>query len=548
MPTPYAPIVLAGGRLCVGAGGKPVIANSAGEVSCLCGGVPSDCVPNSTSCPCSTVGNCASRSCTRLFTVQSAPGQTRTIYSIPYTFCCGAPSQWQITARFQYLDKCNCSGLVRRFMMEWSGSGTGPGTVHIKVYRSFSSPTQNCATFELTDEFDVPINTDFACSPRGLVDRVVDRIHVIPSYSGLFNQAANDLDIWEVHTSGSPGCPFDQVNATAYQDCSVYEAHAWSGCVLNSSNPCAGTAARSDILATVHSNCFPSGTSCGACCCGGMCFEGITSSACSAMGGQWAGANTHCVGRNCSNTSRANGACCNLITGQCIFTTELQCNAMNGQWIGEGIRCQDIPPCPAAEWACCVNAACANRTLEECDDLNGEWHAGVLCFSGLCDPPTGGACCFADGSCTQMNNLTCAAAGGYFREGIDCGTSPCVGPCCHYANPQAPCVCAEMSIQNCTQAAGCNGVGAGIFMGFGLSCGEVQCVINPEEFGGGGGGGWLPLWFDHGARGFSAPVVQVRRKRHIFGGFRGGCGGCGDNQIIIPSPGQVAAVSRTRNR
>lgn len=112
--------------------------------------------------------------------------------------------------------------------------------------------------------------------------------------------------------------------------------------------------------------------------------------------------------------------------------------------------------------ACCVGDLCVDPLTENaCLSMGGLFLGlGTDCRDADCGR---GACCRLDAACAETVESICATQGGTFLgEGSDCAA--CVGPCC----------LVDTSCIGPVSVPACN-VAGGIFQGFGLECGDIEC-------------------------------------------------------------------------
>lgn len=441
-------------------GGQMLMSGGRLQLCDCCGPSPGCVPPTQPSCACSNGSGCGAAPCTRLLVTQGM-GNANVVTNQPYTACCGGPQRWAIQGNLVYLDKQECNGLCVAKRYEFvGGGGLGPGSVRVNVY---GHPTAGTCALELQDQYQFAHNPP-PCNPNGLIDQICQQ---------LFGAAptSNALGIWNLYDSNAPGAPIDTRNGYVYADCSIADHRLWLGFAGNGQNPCAGVFAFTEVYAQVFSpNCIAPGTPCGACCCGGRCYEPVTPERCELMGGLFRGPGSSCVGTVCPGDPRTRGACCHPITGTCRQTTRDECAGYGGQYLGENIPC--MPGlCSDGRWACCVGGLCAeDRTLGECNAMGGEWHPGVRCYPGLCDILTG-ACCYAPGICDDTGNAaTCTGQGGIWMGGqttcaqVNCGT----GACCVQTSHGGTCT---METEQGCAAAG------GTFAGYGICCAGPGCPV-----------------------------------------------------------------------
>lgn len=499
MTTPFAPIVLPGGRICLGSGNRPVIADASGQALCVCP-AGTNCIPvNNPSCLCGAgcfgrQSNSGSGSYVRNTSGNIAESP---VWSATELCCC--PLALDQSGVGYYLSELVTDGVVV-FRIEANGSwAAGQSTYPAVLTARGSSYPNGTVTFNYT------ATNGQSCLPPTSVT-------IPPGFPFCSDQGGAVFGTW-FRDCGS-----------RFSDLTTYSPDGRSRC---------RTVGWTRIShASCTTNCAPKG----ACCCGGRCFQDLTAGVCAAMGGQYKGDGSRCLTTSCSN----GGACC-LEDGTCQQTKPEACAILGGVYLGDGVLCGSGARCPttaSTPLACCFTSGpCQNLTRAACLAQGGTPSSSLTCAQVTCPTSNpGGACCKVDGTCQQTNLSTCNELGGYFREGLTCSESACQGACCH-ATSHGGCVCSVENIFSCLVLAGCNGVGAGTFQGFQTTCSPDPCSAGTGFVG--GGGGWLPM-FDHGAR-------YSRSRSQVFGGFRGGCGSCGSS-LFIPSPSQVARVRETRNR
>jgi hypothetical protein len=192
--------------------------------------------------------------------------------------------------------------------------------------------------------------------------------------------------------------------------------------------------------------CIP--PTCGACCCGGNCYQ-VPHSKCSEMRGTWHGAGSKCADVECVPV----GGCC--IGYECFDTTEALCAAAQGLWLaGASCAAQPDPGCPGPTGACCNGEGeCTDDVTEkDCQGKGMTWFEGQSCVEVTC--PILGACCSADGiGCSE--NLTyeqCSAPGFQWHPNQACEDIECInqfGPCCR---PDG--TCSVMIFEECAALGG----------------------------------------------------------------------------------------------
>lgn len=232
----------------------------------------------------------------------------------------------------------------------------------------------------------------------------------------------------------------------------------------------------------------------GACCLGtGQCadtaqglnpglYGGVTESACTLMGGGFAGAGTSCSPNTCTNVPPSTGACC--VSGLCAEGTIMGnpvtrdfCEIIGGSFVGEGSTCMgpENQLCPTS--LCCLpDGTCADSvtdlqnspqdariTREFCESFGGtSLGSGHSCTEGVCT----GSCCFSDSSCAETDRPDCIASGANFLGfNTNCLVNPCPvfeGACC------LPGVCQVKEHFACSLA-------GGDYQGDGTSCDSGAC-------------------------------------------------------------------------
>lgn len=427
---------------------------------CGCCGPSPGCIPPAQPiCTCSNGAGCGTRACQRLLVTQGM-GPSTIIRNEPYIGCCGGPQQWAIQGNLVYLDKGECNGLCVRKRYEFvGGGGYGAGSVRVNVYGA--SGVGSCG-LELQAQYHYQ-TAALPCSPLALSRAVCDELFGA-------NQNHNALGIYNLYDFQAPGAPIDTRTGHVYADCTASEERLWMG-FLNTTNPCAGVAVFTEVYAQTFSpNCAAPGTTCGACCCGGRCYEPVTPERCALMGGLFRGPGSSCVGVVCPGDPRTRGACCHPITGTCRQTDRAECAGYGGTFLGENIPC--MPGlCSDGRWACCVNGICADdRTLAECKALGGEWFPGSPCTAQLCDL-VNGACCYPPGICDDTGDAaTCTGQGGTWMGGqttcqqVQCGTGACCSQTSHGAT------CTMETQQSCADV-------LGTFFGYGVCCAGPGCPV-----------------------------------------------------------------------
>lgn len=530
MATPFAAIVRAGGRACLGPTGRAAIVSATGDC-CLSPGVP--CIPgNQSSCPCA-VGCTTVAGIRKLQRESGGTSQggilISTEFQVPYSCCCGGLMVWSIDLTIRFYDKRACTGqlcLVHEIRV--TGSGVGPGTV-MRVARIATGPDCTLTTFPPTFRNVTPI-----CGRPG--DLLRDA--VLGMGLGFPITALNIPSLWNDGIHPTP----EYIEGSRYEDCTYCEVREVASASLGSSNPCAGIQSVSIGHVAMSPSCSVSGGTCGACCCKGVCYDNMPVAACTAMGGSHRGVGTACNQIRCNPFGGVRGKCC-LLSGVCSVITEASCSFQGGNYFGDYTNCSQPPKCIPATGACCdINGNCSIKSQIDCARLEGStWRPYLDCSQVNCFPPDVGICCTTDGTCLEVSQGTCAGIGGLWRPGFgQCASGLCTGACCS-AGAHGQCACQVTSIQDCSLLAGCGGAPNGVFIDFGSTCSPNPCVEGLALLmggGGGGGGGALfsPL-FDNAAR----------MRSRSFGGFRGGCSGCGGG-LVIPSPNQVARVRETRSR
>lgn len=449
------------------------IAAAAGT-ACCCGINPGNCIPADQS-PCSCAPGCGFTSgLVRRYSTENALGAT-TVYSIPHECCCGAGRlAWTVEATFRFYDKGECNGLCLEAEITISGSGTGAGSVSISTRGS----TTNCS-LNVSNTSTQAVNP--ACgNPRALLLQAIANI----TGFGFGLQNIAWLGLPQLWVDGVHVAP-TAVTGALYFDCTTYEGFEIASDALGSTNPCAG------IMATMYArvsvvaiDCVPTTPTCGACCCGGRCFNDMNSAACAAMGGTFNGVGSVCTPALCPP---ATGKCC-YPDGTCSPKTRIQCEAGGGIYMGDGTACLSRPACPPPQpppiRGCCfpTTGQCQDLTQAECVAAGGNWSPTEQCFQLNC--ANLGACCYPDGTCAPATANVCAGNGGIFHAGQTCKTVTCpAGRCCVQSGAGA--LCRDLNGPDCANA-------QGIFLGFGTcSPGDVDCVgaccdpnINCIPFGG----------------------------------------------------------------
>ena len=529
--TPYAAIVR-NGRVCIGAGGKPVIANSAGTALCICGS-PGECgVIVGPGCPCQGFGcsNVATSAWKRTFV--GTPPAYSYIYNRNQNCCYGPSSGRAYVIDFRnvvILDDqwwrttvCRCTGSGSSVTCNWTTTGNNAGG---GSYTRFVAAGDTLDNIAFTAMAVCPNRVGWPIG-GGYGDETLD----------CENYVGNFLDFGSPPGGPSVDASFDYYRAVR----SLNNATCSPGCLR------------------------------GACCCGEVCYSGTTGDECLSMGGRFGGIGTTCqtlpfpcgapgTGACCSQsvcqtltpaqcaaiggvgfgigvpcgfvlcaTIPGNGACC-LPSGQCQdgHTSE-SCATASGIYKGNGTLCA-TSTCPAPAGACCLNGTCYNRTAAECAAMGGAFYAASMCQGSVCPS---GACCFApSGTCQDLTNEECINAGGAFMgAGSACSQGLCMGACCSRAPHGGQMQCSQETPESCAV------LNEGTWMGFGTPC-EAGTCGSFDGGGGGGGGGWMPLF---------SPDSGARMRGRVRGGFQGGCGGCGT--LHIPSPSEVAAITASRNR
>jgi len=160
----------------------------------------------------------------------------------------------------------------------------------------------------------------------------------------------------------------------------------------------------------------------GACCFNdGTCADPVTESECTAAGGFFRGAGTHCFNLDCGV------ACCYADDfATCIFQTRQQCIDSGGLPQDFGTTC--IPnPCPFPMGACCnADHSCSeNVTHFNCSAHGGAYQGnGTHCADADCTHL--GACCVGT-TCSITNPSDCH--GTYRGDDTTCDPNPCLGGC-----------------------------------------------------------------------------------------------------------------------
>lgn len=222
----------------------------------------------------------------------------------------------------------------------------------------------------------------------------------------------------------------------------------------------------------------------GACCMPpgeeGGCVENKSEAACTADGGEWAGANTTCDPDPCT------GACClGANNATCLPNqTQADCDAEGGIFVGVGTDCQPNP-CDTTPGACCFGESCvAGQTQAECQSEGGVWKGpGTDCEPNPCldpDPEPGGACCVGETCHPNETEQGCCLLGGDWQgPNATCFPNPCgetEGSCCTGPN-------FNTCVPNVTKGQCCvfNG-GTGHWNGPGSSCGPPDpCTMEPTR-------------------------------------------------------------------
>ena len=155
----------------------------------------------------------------------------------------------------------------------------------------------------------------------------------------------------------------------------------------------------------------------GACCLPDQPCELRSEPSCDAIGGTFAGIQTHCEADLCSV-----GACCDGVVS-CATRMKLDCDEILGTYAGAGSLCTNggQDGCTLPRGACCDGGACKIEIDENCTG-GVKKYAGnnVSCDDG--DPCTNGACCLAAGGCNETGlRFECEERGDTFLgAGIAC--------------------------------------------------------------------------------------------------------------------------------
>ncbi|MFH1416926.1 MAG: hypothetical protein ABII12_01380 [Planctomycetota bacterium] len=107
----------------------------------------------------------------------------------------------------------------------------------------------------------------------------------------------------------------------------------------------------------------------GACCVGASCLTLVPQSTCEGIG-DYAGHGTDCADDVCEE-----GACCNLLTGECTLNFGFQCDALGPDYEYKGpFTACDPNPCAQPTGACCIGEVCVEgQTEQQCIDVPGVW-------------------------------------------------------------------------------------------------------------------------------------------------------------------------------
>lgn len=135
------------------------------------------------------------------------------------------------------------------------------------------------------------------------------------------------------------------------------------------------------------------------------------------------------------------GACCVTAGGisGCVVGPEPICLALGGEYLGDGTHCMggpDVPPpCEQPAFACCLSAdECAVLSVHDCVQQGGEPRPSLACDGVQCGgpPPIGACCANVPGAppCIMTNAMDCEQLGGAYQgDGTHCGDPVNPPPC-----------------------------------------------------------------------------------------------------------------------
>lgn len=238
--------------------GVPLAAAAGSQCCCK---TPGGCVPQGSSCGCGPDPQCERTAGVReLLHYVVTPGGSLGLvhdYQVPQECCCrrdGLGVSWSAAGSIVSNPGNNVLSLA--------GSGSGPGFITVTTRCEGQPP----------EVFQYP-----------------------------FNPTCN-LPTSPVQLGGFPCFPFPSLVYTSavgsrYRDCTSF-AESGTFHALNSGFPITSTGSIT-IQIGPDPNCVPPGNACGACCCGGRCFGGLSPAQCAAMGGTHQGPGSSCLTVRC---------------------------------------------------------------------------------------------------------------------------------------------------------------------------------------------------------------------------------------------------------
>lgn len=409
---------------------------------CACCGVAGGCVPPEGNCGCSGNTGCEAGTTHRTLIRQPTCAQSEgeVVYNVETSCCCKLGDQVPWTYEFH---RTVVIGGCLVETMTGSGSGSPSGVI---------SWTKDCKldAFHCSDPFSQTGSSStltFPCGPQpdGFFPTT-------PCWAGPFGTCVSRTGYY-YRDCNTLEMQFTGVFSTGDPPNTVFTADTWFMRLRLGDSPA----------------CPVTDAACGACCCNGICFGHITSSACAVMGGDFQGEGTQCIDIDCPVDERT-GACCRYTLGvaACTVETKASCEADGGFYYGDDVQCTPNP-CPnPPTGACCEGEDCVDgETYYTCVITNGGvWQgANTTCAGTTCDP-TRGACCFADGFCDQETEVECVGNSGVWAGlNTDCNETTCPsGACC---KPDGTCAVLRSD--------GCSAV-SGFYQGDGTLCEDENCL------------------------------------------------------------------------